>query len=266
MRNRMTGRHPFKTGKNIRVQGMSGTRVQALDGCSSCGGSSPSHRAGPSGPGMSGMLEDLLGIMSPASVAVAGAVGSAAKPSPGTPFTPTSPIAAQMREEAIAGAPLPTGASLSITQLQTLLRSVECNPGTIDGVWGPRTSSAVRCFISRGGRVTAAHALGSRYVLRAERDARSGATRPRPETPSPSTLPDLPGLPGLPSSGDIAPGGILDISGLLRQVGIGGAAGADRTSALSFLADPVFLGLVGLGLVGGMVVYYKVLKPKKKGK
>lgn len=33
-----------------------------------------------------------------------------------------------------------------VTQLQTALQQANCNPGTIDGIMGPRTRSAVNCY------------------------------------------------------------------------------------------------------------------------
>jgi len=168
------------------------------------------------------------------------------------------------------------GGASSVEDLQNMLVAWGFNPGRIDNAWGPNTSGAVNAFVQAHGRDQAMYILGAQWVSRAgvaSEQPSSHQPPPQPSEPPPAPDPSTPPAPGGTTGGGLTLTQLLQMfgggagsgsGGGAGSSGAGGGGGGGSTGPLTILTNPVFLGMIGLGVIGAVLVAGQMKKSKGK--
>lgn len=246
---RIAGSTPFRKAKNIRRVGLSRSRLV----------------------GMSGLVDDLFTtVQDAAGMIYSGESSSTPTKTSGTAASSASGTAAAASGTA-SGTSTATGPAITgVRNIQNTLLGFQISIGSsgADGTWGPCTAQGVRTAVTRLGRAEVVRLFGEDVVRRAETESgRCGSS----SSTGPSTTPGAPAT-AQDALDTVSSGTGTGLSALLSRL-VGGAASSPLQQILprtttSPLTDPLFLGLIALGIVGGVVGYtaWKKSKSINKGK
>ena len=225
----LTSKHTFNRAKNMRTQGMSKARVVPDHGW---------YDMGMSGDG-----------------------GSLTKTST-TTTTPSTTTPASGSQPGVLGAQ-----GIAAVQRGLVGAGFTVGASGVDGVFGPCTANAIRAFAMRNGDAQALTLFGTALMQRARAETRtcvvsgggggggSGSGGGGGSTPEDTSGGETPPAP---------PGGGLDIGGAISRV-LEPLTNIIPLQRQASLTDPLFLGLIALGIVGSVVGYtvWKKMKTKK---